>query len=217
MTHPEVAQRPGNAAVEAEQTSGFVALRENHDRAIGETEAEIGIADVEIGDRTVIVGFQACNVIALGSQIAEKGAPGRFAKTDAEQVVDLGRDRCRQDQPTLLLGADSQQRLEPRLLGRRSTPQAVPRRGRASLAEAAHQLVLDLRDRTRIMIDALKVAGKSEVSIPLGRGPVAGDRLADNLRLGSARRTGQTGEAIRLLVIEVNAGLAHEKEIMGTT
>ncbi len=72
--------------VEAEQTSGFVALRENHDRATGETEAEIGVADVELGDRPVIVGFQARNVIALGSQIAEEGAPGRFAEADAEQV-----------------------------------------------------------------------------------------------------------------------------------
>jgi hypothetical protein len=66
--------------VEAEKTSGFVALRKNHDRAIGETEAEIGVADVELGDRTVSIGFQACNVIARGGgQIAEEGAPGRFA------------------------------------------------------------------------------------------------------------------------------------------
>ena len=52
--------------VEAEQTSGFVALRENHDRAICETEPEIGVAEVELGDRTVIIGFQADDVVALG-------------------------------------------------------------------------------------------------------------------------------------------------------
>lgn len=94
--------------VEAEQTSGFITLRENRNRAIGETEAEIGVAGVELGNSAVIVGFQARDVIALGGQIAEEGTPGRFAKADAEQAVDLGRNRRRQDQPTLLLVTDSQ-------------------------------------------------------------------------------------------------------------
>src|SRR3954454_7494549 len=105
------------ALVETEQTSGFVSLRENRNRAIGEAEAEIGVTDVELGNRTVVIGVQARDVIAAGSQIAEDGAAGRFAKTDAEQVVALGRDRRRQDKPTSLLVTDPQQHLELGLLG----------------------------------------------------------------------------------------------------
>lgn len=108
---------PEMPLVEAEKALGFVALRENLDRAIGRTEAEIGVAGVEFGNRAVVIGFQACDVIAAGGQIAEEGAPGRFAEADTEQVVDLGRNRCRQDQPALLLVMDPQQYLEPRLLG----------------------------------------------------------------------------------------------------
>ena len=94
--------------VEAEQTSGFVALRENRNRAIGKTEAEIGIVGIEFGNRSVVTGLEAGDVVASRGEIAEKGAPGRGAKADAEQVVDLGRDRCRQNQPTLLLVTNPQ-------------------------------------------------------------------------------------------------------------
>jgi hypothetical protein len=50
---------PEMPLVEAEQTSSFAALRENHNRAIGEAEAEVGVADVKVGDRPVIIAFQA--------------------------------------------------------------------------------------------------------------------------------------------------------------
>ena len=103
------------ALVEAEQAPGLIALRQNRDRAVGETEAEIGVAGVEVDDRLVIAGFQACDVVALSGEIAEEGAPGRFAEADTEQVVDLGGDRSLENQWALLLPADSQQRFEARL------------------------------------------------------------------------------------------------------
>ena len=68
---------PKMPLVETEQTSGFVALRKNRDRAVGETEAKIGVAAVEFGDRLVIAGFQACDVIAPRGEIAEEGASSR--------------------------------------------------------------------------------------------------------------------------------------------
>jgi hypothetical protein len=84
------------ALVEAEKATGFIALRKDRDRAIGKTEAEIGVAGVELRDHPVIAGFQARDVIAPCGEIAEEGTSGRMAEADAEQIVDLGRNRSRQ-------------------------------------------------------------------------------------------------------------------------
>ena len=111
------------ALVEAEKATGFIALRKDRDRAIGKTEAEIGVASVELGDHPVVTGLQARDVIAPRGEIAEEGASCRMAEADAQQIVDLGRNRRRQDQRSLLLVANSQQRLELRLLGVRQRDQ----------------------------------------------------------------------------------------------
>lgn len=72
---------------------------------------------VELGNRLVVARFKTGNVVALRGEITEEGASRRFTKADAEQVVDLGRDGCRQDQSALLLVANSQQLFELRLPG----------------------------------------------------------------------------------------------------
>lgn len=76
--------------VEAEQAVGTVALREDHYRAVGEAESEIGAPSVEGGDGRVVAGLQARDLVALSDEVTEEGAPGRFAEADAEQVEVAG-------------------------------------------------------------------------------------------------------------------------------
>src|SRR4051794_18069259 len=108
--------------VEAQDAPGSVSLRKNCDRAIGKTQREIRIAGVKLGDRRIVTRFQAGDVIAPRGEITEEGTSSRMAKADTQQIVDLGRDRCWEDQRSLLL-ADFQQRLELGLLGVRQCDQ----------------------------------------------------------------------------------------------
>ena len=85
------------ALVEAEEAPGFIALRKDRDGAIGKTEAEIGVAGVELGDHPVVAGLQARDVVAPRGEIAKEGTSGGLAEADAKQIVDLGRNRRRQE------------------------------------------------------------------------------------------------------------------------
>jgi hypothetical protein len=89
----------------------------------------------------------------------------------------------------------------------------VQRRSGASRAEPVQQLVLwDLRDRAWVPVDPREARGESKLAVPRRWRLVGRDRLAEDLGLGSTLLAGKAGKALGLLIIEIDARLAHAKQ-----
>lgn len=71
----------------------------------------------------------------------------------------------------------------------------------------------DLRDGAWVVVDAWEAGSQIEAAVLRGAGPVGGDRLAQDLGLRATLIARQRGQALGLLVIEVDTRLAHAHSV----
>src|SRR4051794_30099164 len=76
--------------VERQETRRPVAGGEGDERAVGETEVEIGVLRLQLEHRRVVVAFEAPDGEARRGEIAQERPPGGRTEAPAEEVIDLG-------------------------------------------------------------------------------------------------------------------------------
>jgi hypothetical protein len=81
--------------VEAEDAGGAVPRGERYERAVGETEIEIGVPRVQVDDRREISALEVPDREPPGRQVGEERSSRSRAEPPSEEVVDLGGRRCR--------------------------------------------------------------------------------------------------------------------------
>src|SRR5215218_2819066 len=74
-----------------------MAVGEHDERAVGETEPEVGVARLELGDGRVVLLFEAGDGEAASGEIDEERPARAVAEALAEQVVDLCCRLCGDD------------------------------------------------------------------------------------------------------------------------
>jgi hypothetical protein len=89
--------------VEGEEPAGLVSLGDDNRTQVGQPGIEVVIPALEVSDQGEVSGVQVRHGEPARGKILQESQPSRPAKPTAEEVVHLGRCRCRDDQLTSFL------------------------------------------------------------------------------------------------------------------